>query len=330
MIVDVHCHYVSPRVRAAVEREGERYGVRIVNRLGDDPLLQIGDQTITRPLFQEIQELEQRQEVMAQQTIDQELLSTWLDCTGYSLPADRGVAWARLLNDAMAEDLKAAPPERFAAVCTVPLQDGRAAAAELQRALGTLGFRGVVIGTNVNGRNLEDPDLDPFWAAAQEARAPIIIHPAFVVETPRVADYHHSNLLGNPYDTAIAASSMVFGGVCDRYPDLQVVLVHGGGDFPYQIGRLTHGWRVRPEAQHHLKTPPLDYLKWFYYDTLLYYPPALRYLAEVVGTDRLMLGTDYPFDMCPDDPTRIVADAGLAADRERIFDDNPTAVFRLR
>jgi aminocarboxymuconate-semialdehyde decarboxylase len=330
MIVDIHSHYVSPRVRAAAEREGERYGVRVLGGREGEPLLQIGDQTISRPLSPEIQELERRQEVMAHQTIDRELLSTWLDCTGYALPADRGTAWARLMNDAMAEDVKAAPPGRFAAVCSVPLQDGRAAAAELQRALGTLGYHGAVIGTNVNGRNLEERDLDPFWAAAQEARAPIIIHPAFVVETPRVADYHHFNLLGNPYDTAIAASSMVFGGVCDRYPDLQVVLVHGGGDFPYQIGRLTHGWSVRPEAQRNLKTPPLDYLKWFYYDTLLYYPPALRYLAEVVGTDRLMLGTDYPFEMCPDDPVRIVSDAGLAADRERIFQDTPTTVFRLR
>src|SRR5436309_3566306 len=115
MIVDVHCHYVSPRVRAAVEREGERYGVRILDRREGDPLLQIGDQTISRPLFHEIEDLEHRQEVMAQQTIDHELLSTWLDCTGYALPADRGAAWTRLLNDAMAEDIGAAPPGRFTA-----------------------------------------------------------------------------------------------------------------------------------------------------------------------------------------------------------------------
>jgi len=330
MTVDVHCHYVSPTVRATVEREGERYGVRVLERRNGGLLIQIGSQTISRPLFHAIEELERRQEVMAQQTIDHEVLSTWLDCTGYSLPPEQGIAWARLLNDAMAEDVKAAPRGRFSAVCTVPLQDGPAAAAELQRAVGTLGYHGVVISTNVNGRNLEEPDLNPFWAAAQEARAPIIIHPAFVVETPRVADYHLFNLLGNPYDTAIAAASMVFGGVCDRFPDLQVVLVHGGGHFPYQIGRLTHGWGARPEAQRNLKTPPLDYLKWFYYDTLVYYPPALRYLAEQVGPERLMLGTDYPFEMCPDDPTRIVTEAGLSAQRERIFQDNPSEVFRLR
>src|SRR4051812_5579809 len=121
MTVDVHCHYVSPRVRAAVEREGERYGVRAQGGSAGEPLLQIGEQTISRPLSHEIQELEQRQAVMAEQTVDQQLLSTWLDCTGYSLPADRGAAWARLLNDAMAEDVKAAPDGRFAAVCTVPL-----------------------------------------------------------------------------------------------------------------------------------------------------------------------------------------------------------------
>src|SRR5919202_5275407 len=106
MTVAVHCHYVSPRVRATVEREGEHFGVRIVERRNGDPLLQIGGQTITRPLFHAIEELDQRQEIMARHTIDRELLSTWLDCTGYSLPPEQGVPWARLLNDAMADDLK--------------------------------------------------------------------------------------------------------------------------------------------------------------------------------------------------------------------------------
>jgi aminocarboxymuconate-semialdehyde decarboxylase len=209
------------------------------------------------------------------------------------------------------------------------MQDGRAAAAELQRACGTLGYHGVTIMTHVAGRNLDDRDLDPFWAAAEEAGAPIIIHPAYVIHSPRLDKYYLMNLAGNPYDTSIAAASMVFGGVCDRFPDLKVILVHGGGHFPYQVGRLTHGWTVRPETRE-LKTPPLDYLKWFYYDTLLYFGPALRYLAEVVGAERLMLGTDYPFDMCPPNPTQILDDAGLQAERDRIFEATPTEVFRLR
>ncbi|HZU06905.1 MAG TPA: amidohydrolase family protein [Chloroflexota bacterium] len=330
MIVDVHNHYVSPRVLAAVQREGARYGARVVETRNGEPLLQVGSQRAWRTLFPALQDLGQRQQALAGQGIDHAVLSTWLDLTGYSLPAEQGVAWARLLNDAMAEDLQAAPPGRFTAVATVPLQDGRAAAAELQRACGTLGYRGVVIGTNVNGRNLDARELDPFWAAAQDAGVPIIIHPAFVVETPRLANYHFLNLLGNPYDTAIAAASLVFGGVCDRFPDLKVVLVHGGGHFPYQIGRLDHGWHARAEARRFLARPPLDYLRWFYYDTLLYYPPALRYLASVAGSERLLLGSDYPFEMCPDDPQRVVREAGLAAEeQERILQTNPCAVFRL-
>jgi aminocarboxymuconate-semialdehyde decarboxylase len=329
MIVDVHCHYVSPRVLETVQREGARYGASVIEQRGDEWMLQIGSQRLSRTLYPDLLDLDRRQQVMAGHAIDHQVMSTWLDFTGYSLPADEGAAWARLVNDAMAADVQAALPGRFTAVATVPLQDGRAAAAELQRACGTLGYHGAVIMTHVAGRNLDDPDLDPFWAAAQEANAPIIIHPAYVVQSPRLANYYFTNLLGNPYDTAIAAASLVFGGVCDRYPDLKIVLVHGGGHFPYQVGRLTHGWSVRPETQA-LQTPPVDYLKWFYYDTLVYYGPALRYLADVVGVERLMLGSDYPFDMCPPDPKQVVVDAGLAAERDRIFGDTPTAVFRLQ
>jgi aminocarboxymuconate-semialdehyde decarboxylase len=268
---------------------------------------------------------------MTAETIDRQVLSVALTFTGYELPAEQGAAWARLLNDATVEDLQAAPRHRFAATATVPLQDGRAAAAELERACGRLGYQGIVIGTNVAGRNLDQSELDPFWAAAQAAGVPIIIHPAFVVASPRLADYYLSNLLGNPYDTAIAAAALVFGGVCDRFPDLKIMLVHGGGHFPYQIGRLSHGWSARPEARAHLRTPPVDYLKWFYYDTVLYYGPALRYLAEVVGSERLMLGTDYPYDMCPAHPRQIVDEAGFAAaEGDQIFGATSIEVFRLR
>jgi aminocarboxymuconate-semialdehyde decarboxylase len=330
MIVDVHAHYVSPRVAAAVRGHEDRYGVRIVDQPDGEPRFVVGARETARPqaLLPALQDLDARQQTMIGQTVDHQVVSLALTFTGYDLPAEQGAAWARLLNDTTAEDLQVAPG-RFTATATVPLQDGPAAATELQRAIGTLGYHGIVISTHVAGRNLDDRGLDPFWAAAQEASAPIIIHPALVLQSPRLASYYFTNLLGNPYDTAIAAASLVFGGVCDRYPDLKIMLVHGGGHFPYQIGRLTHGWSVRPETKA-LQTPPLDYLKWFYYDTVLYYGPALRYLAAVVGPDRLMLGTDYPYDMCPAHPRQVVADAGFAAaERDGIESGTSTAVFRL-
>ncbi len=333
MIVDVHCHYVSPRVAAAVREHPGRYGVRVEAGAAGAPRFLIGDQPTVPPqtLLPALLDLDARQQAMAGQGIEHQVLSTAVSFTGYALPVEQGIAWARLLNDTTAADLQAAPRGRFTACATVPLQDGRAAAAELQRACGTLGYRGVVIGTHVAGRNLDDPALDPFWAAAQEAGVPIIIHPALVIANPRLGRYYFSNLLGNPYDTSIAAAALVFGGVCDRFPDLTVVLVHGGGDFPYQAGRLAHGWSVRPEARDTARRPPTDYLRWFYYDTVLYYPPALRYLAEVAGTERLLLGTDYPYDMCPSDPRGLVAAAGFAAgEQDRIYGATATELFRLQ
>jgi aminocarboxymuconate-semialdehyde decarboxylase len=333
VIVDVHCHYVSPRIAPAVRADEARYGVRVTDGPDGEPRFVIGSRETGRPqaVLAPLLDLDQRQQAMAGQAIDHQVMSTALTFTGYELPPEQGAAWARLLNDATAEDLQAAAPGRFTATATVPLQDGRAAAAELQRACGTLGYHGIVIGTNVAGRNLDAPDLDPFWAAAQEAGVPVVIHPSFVVPSPRLAEYYFSNLLGNPYDTAIAAGSLVFGGVCDRFPDLKVMLVHGGGHFPYQIGRLTHGWGVRPEGKVRLQTPPLDYLKWFYYDTVLYFGPALRYLADVVGVERLMLGTDYPYDMCPERPRQVIEEAGFGdAERDRIYSATPTEVFHLQ
>lgn len=331
MIVDMHCHYVSPRVLAEIERNGERYGVRNLGSDDGRPRIAIAGRVNPNPLLAALHDLERRQEVMAEHGIEREVLSTTLDHTGYALPADQGVAWARLINDSIAADLRDAATGRFSALATLPLQDPPAAAAELQRACGTLGYHGAVVGTHVNGRNFDDPALAPVWAATQEAGVPIIIHPAFVVETPRIAKYHHFNLLANPYDTLIAAASLIFGGVCDRYPDLKVVLVHGGGHLPYQAGRLTHGWEHNANARVSLQRPPVDYLKWFYYDTILYWPPALRFLASIVGVERIMLGSDYPYDMCPPRPRQIVLDADFtAAEQEQIFGENSIGVFRLR
>ena len=154
-----------------------------------------------------------------------------------------------------------------------------------------------MIGSNVQGKNLDDPALEPLWATAAELDALILIHPYNVAGADRLRSYYLNNLIGNPLDTTIAAACLVFGGVLERHPKLKVLLVHGGGFVPYQAGRWVHGWKVRPEPQVHLKQSPEPWIDRFYYDTILHAKPQLEFLVESVGASRVLLGSDYPYDM---------------------------------
>jgi aminocarboxymuconate-semialdehyde decarboxylase len=196
--------------------------------------------------------------------------------------------------------------------------------------VGELGLRGASLGTHVAGRNLDDPALEPVWAAPEELGAFLFVHPDRPCAAERLARYYLINLLGNPMDTSIAIASLVFGGVLERHPGLTFCFAHGGGFIPYQRGRLRHGWEQRDEPKRSIKESPEASIARLYFDTIVHSTPALEYLVRTVGADHVLLGSDYPFDMCPPDPKQVVLDAGLATERDRIFGDTPTAVFRLQ
>jgi aminocarboxymuconate-semialdehyde decarboxylase len=214
----------------------------------------------------------------------------------YDHDASLGAACASLQNDEIAKLVKA-HPDRFLGIATLPLQAPQRAAEELRRAVRTLGFHGAMIGSNVHGKNLDDPALEPLWATAAYLDALILIHPYNVAGADRLRSYYLNNLIGNPLDTTIAAACLVFGGVLERHPKLKVLLVHGGGFVPYQAGRWVHGWKVRPEPQVHLKQSPVPWIDRFYYDTILHAKPQLEFLVDSVGASRVLLGSDYPSDM---------------------------------
>lgn len=329
--VDCHGHYVSPRIFEALEQDGAaaRYGVAVERTEDGAPTLRIGGAKPTRPLLPLLRQLDGRSGALRDQGIAVQAVGTWLDVTAYALPAQQGAAWSRLLNDSVARDIAEAKADvRYVGLATVPLQDGQRAAAELERAVDELGFRGAMVATNVDGGPLDDPSLDPFWAAAQAARVPVVLHPFHVAGADRLTEYYLFNLVGNPFDTTIAAASLIFGGVLDRFPDLDVVLVHGGGGVPFQAGRLQRGQNVRPEPRTRGAGAPLDYLRRFHYDTVLFFPPAVRYMAEVVGPDRVVLGSDFPFDLGDPEPLRVVRESGLAPDVvDRILVENGARVL---
>lgn len=308
-MIDAHAHQVPPELRDRIAADGERVGVH----LRPDNRVEFASGEISRPIQPGL--LAPRPPAGC----DFQIVSPWIDLFGYGLDGERGAQWARLMNTAMAGR---------PALATVPLQDGRAAAAELQWALGH-GLLGVEIGTNARGRELSDPTVEPFWAACEEARAPVFFHPAYTIPTPRVESFYLHNLVANPLDTTLAAAQLIFGGVLDRHPDLVLILAHGGGYWPYQFGRFDRGHAVRPECRGTAKAPRA-YLRAFYYDTVVHSPEALRYLIDLVGADRVLLGTDIPFDMGDPTPLATLDAAGVApADRQTIGHGNAAALFRI-
>ena len=241
-----------------------------------------------------------------------------------------GLQISQSLNNALAE-IVAKTPDRFVAIADLPMQDPPAAARELERAVRDLGLRGAEICTNILGKNLDDPSFAPVWAKMQELDVPFFLHPSNVIGQDRLGSYHLANLIGNPTDTAVAAASLIFGGVLKEFPRLKFYLAHGGGSCPFLRGRWEHGWRVRTEGKVHIERPPSEYLRLLYFDTLAHGIPALNYLVETMGADRVLLGSDYPFDMRDDDPVKTVASLPHTrdADKWRIFGATAQALFRI-
>jgi aminocarboxymuconate-semialdehyde decarboxylase len=212
------------------------------------------------------------------------------------------------------------------------MQDPARALTELQRAAALPGIRGVYLGTNINGRELSDPSFTPIFAACEAKGLPVLLHPLTVIGAGnRLGRYYLNNFLGNPFDTAIAAAHLVFGGVLDRFPKLEVCLPHAGGAMPYLVGRLTHGQKVRPETKGVAKRPFDAYLRRFTYDTISHAPASLQYLVDLVGADRVMIGSDFCFDMGPARPREIVV-RGIklsTRDRARILSENARRLLDL-
>lgn len=308
--LDCHAHYVSPLALRAAEQHPERYGVRIQTDREGQPQPSFGDGKPQRAFPPEILRLNDRGQQLPD--LSMQLTSCWMDVTGYGLPADEGIRWSTLLNDGLAEDIANTSSQlRFAGMATVPMQAPEAAARELERCVRQHGFRGAMICTNVGGENLDAPGFDVFWQQAQELRVPVILHPSNVALAARAPRYYLENLVGNPADTTLAAASLIFGGVLDRFPELQIVLVHAGGFLPYQWGRLNQGRRARRETDANNPGMPGEYLRRFFYDSIIFSPGALRYLVEVVGADRVLIGTDYPFVMSDMQPVQSLLSAQL-------------------
>jgi aminocarboxymuconate-semialdehyde decarboxylase len=247
-------------------------------------------------------EPEQRLADMDSLGVDVQVVSTNVAFYKYDQDVATTTAIARDCNNEV-HQMTLDYPDRFAGLATLPMQDVPAAIAELERCMIQLGFKGAMINDHVNGRTFDAPEFLPFWKAAEQMHAVLLIHQARpTLVTQRTQRYHLPNTIGNLVDRAVTFASFVFGGVMDACPDLKICLAHGGGYTCFGIGRMDRGWQVRSEARAHLTQPPSAYVRRFYYDCLTHSEAALRMVIDTAGADRVVLGTDWPADMRIDWP----------------------------
>jgi len=333
MPIDVHAHYVPNRLIDALEEHAGEYGVSLV-KTPPQCALHFHYGLKIRPFFPKlIEPIDQRLAGMAHQGVTCQVLSVWPDIFAYGLPAPVASRWHRLLNETLS-DLCVKHPGEFAPFASVPLPAAAAAAREAEYAIKQLGAVGLVVAANVEGRNLGELVLDEFWDAVVRLDAPVFIHPVEAMPPPRVAKFALAQIAQYTFDTTLCVGSLIFSGVLDRFPTLRLILSHGGGAFPYLLGRFDcmHA-RMDRAAQGDVATAdPSSYVQRFHYDTILHSPMQLRWLAEAVGTDRIVLGSDYSFPPADLDPITTVRGAGFAdADVAKILDGNALRLMpRLR
>jgi aminocarboxymuconate-semialdehyde decarboxylase len=325
--VDVHCHAVSPAAAKAAgtppRPEMEPMGyyasqeTREVNR---------GQAALNLP---KLTSTAQRLADMDAMGIDVQVLSPSPAQYFYWAEPELGVQLAQTVNDHIATTIASAP-DRFAGLGTLPMQHPAAALEELERCVGKLGFRGVELCTNVNGEELAAPQFHRIFRRAQELGVVLFLHPMGFSEGRRLARHYFNNVIGNPLDTTLALSHLIFEGVLDDFPDLKICVAHGGGFLGSYSARMDHAWCVRPDCRSKAKQPPSSYLKKMYFDTVVFDPESLEFLIHQYGHEHILMGTDYPFDMGEADPLALIERLGVTeAAKEAIRGGNARRLLDL-
>ncbi len=305
-VVDVHAHVTPAGLLEMLERPGGVHGVDI-----SDGRIRVGDRLGART-DPSLTDRDQRLRFLDAVGIDVQFIAPWIELLAYTLPADDGVAFAGVVNRAIADEAAAAP-DRLTAIGTVPLQAGGEVAAEaLRSAVTELGMAGVQIGTHLPGSSLSDPGLRPFFAEAERLGALILLHPHYAGEL-RPMHPALEYAIANPADSTLAVAQLMYSGRLAEHPRLKMVVSHGGGFLPFQLARLESGWsRVGGDG-----ATPAELLSRLHVDSILNDASSLRLAVERMGAARVLLGTDYPFPLGDLDPLPSIDALGLSPEERR-------------
>jgi aminocarboxymuconate-semialdehyde decarboxylase len=324
-VIDVHNHFIAPEVIDFLAREGKHFATKIVER--DGRRFFLIQEKAMRPIDGAISNATLRIADMEREGITKQAVSCVPFLMYPDVDATLGLEIARVNNNAMAA-LGAGDRAHFVPLASVPMQDPTAATKELERAA-RLGLRGVEIPPKVIERQLDEPDFEVFWQAAEALRMAVCIHPFEAAPTGALARYFLGNLVGNLYDTGLAAALLIYGGVLERHPNLRVVLYHAGGALPALMGRLDMGYRLVPECKNAIPRPPSTYVRQFYFDIIAHNREMLGYLVQTYGADRFVLGSDYPLAAGLSHPVAEVKALGLnETDEAKILGSNAQELLR--
>ena len=324
MIIDTHAHVVPDSMLEALRSERTLFPSVRLDAGGAAPRVAFAGGAPGRPIQPRLSDLSVRRDWLKTVGVDHQLVGGWTDVYGYDLPGEEGADWARFYNEHMAKDAASLPS--LSALATVPLQNGELAAKVLEEALDA-GFKGAMIATQPKGigGNLDDPSLDPFWQVASARNAAIFLHPHYICSDDRLDGYDLVNAVGRLADTTIAVARLLFSGHLTRYPGVTLLLSHAGGALPYALGRLKRNRAIHPEY-----ADPEEGFRRLYFDTVLFEPLALRFLCDLVGADKIMLGSDYPFGIGDLEPRGVVDRTPLtAAERAAILGENAARIFHV-
>ena len=299
--VDVHAHWYPRRFLELLGKEGPAHGLE----WHDTPQgPQFGLRGVmTGPAGPRFVDLDARLNAMDEQGVEVHALSLTQPMT-YWAGRELAMKLCATFNDELARAHEFAP-QRLYGLAALPMHEPDLARREAERAAALPGVRGVYMATVILERELSDEAFFPVYETLEALGLPMFLHPVFVIGEARLKPYYLTNLLGNPFESAIAAAHLIFGGVLDRFPRLEVVLPHAGGAFPWLVGRLDRGWEKRQDLKH-IGQRPLDYLRRFWYDTIGYSDHVVDYLCRVVGHDRILMGSDYCFPIAYERPVEVV------------------------
>jgi aminocarboxymuconate-semialdehyde decarboxylase len=304
-IVDMHCHYLNPVVNAKTAH---------LNAAQYDPTVIFANALTNETNKKQMATRAPKLTGVTERLVDMDRMGVDIQavCPApyhffYFTEPGYGAELSREVNEGIAQ-VAADTPDRFVGMGTVPLQDAQLAIKELNYCVKKLGMRGIEICTNVNGKNLTDPSLklDKFFARCEELGVVIFMHPLGYTQADRLTNHYFNNVIGNPLDSTVAVSHLIFDGVLQRYPKLKFVVAHGGGFIAHYWARMDHAWRARPDCRTIIKNPPSSYLEKFYFDSITFDPEMLKRLIEKFGADHVVLGTDYPYDMGEVDPLGLI------------------------
>jgi aminocarboxymuconate-semialdehyde decarboxylase len=330
-VVDLHCHYLNPEVNAKTAH---------LNAAQFDPTTVFANELTRDTNVKQMKTRGPKLSGVTERLKDMDRMGVDIQavCPApyqffYFTDAGYGAELAREVNEGIAK-VVADTPDRFVGLGSVPLQDPELAVRELDYAVKSLGLRGVEICTNVNGKNLTDPSLglEKFFARAEELGILIFMHPLGWTEADRLTNHYFNNVIGNPLDSTVAVSHLIFDGVMARHPKLKVLVAHGGGYIAHYWARMDHAWRARPDCRTVIKKKPSSYLEKFYFDTITFDRGMLKNMVERYGADHVVLGTDYPYDMGMEHPVDFIdGTAGISkADKERIMGSNAARLLKIK